>query len=76
MILLDLTAIACGISFFNISPIAGMLFIPYNIWLLYNTAVSYVVYRDNYPLIHEQRLYNQEFMKPELVINNGMKNTI
>jgi len=38
---------ACSASFYQINPTAGLIMIPYLIWLSLATALNYVVWRDN-----------------------------
>ncbi|XP_044726446.1 translocator protein-like [Chrysoperla carnea] len=72
ILLLDITATTCAVSFYLIKPIAGLLFIPYILWHVYETIVTYAIYRDNYQS-GLKRLINEEILKPELIIDNDMK---
>ena len=43
----DVAVAATMYSFFQINPVAGALFVPYQIWLTLATAISYRVAMDN-----------------------------
>ncbi|KAL1494602.1 hypothetical protein ABEB36_010174 [Hypothenemus hampei] len=45
--LVNITAIASGILFYKINPVAGYIFIPYVLWLGVATTLNYVIWRDN-----------------------------
>ena len=39
--------VACGIKFFSINKVAGMLFIPYQVWVTLATALTFDIWRKN-----------------------------
>ncbi|KAJ8928475.1 hypothetical protein NQ314_018980 [Rhamnusium bicolor] len=45
--LINLTALGTGYLFYRINPIAGLLIVPYCLWLSLATALNYIVWRDN-----------------------------
>ncbi|XP_018321224.1 translocator protein [Agrilus planipennis] len=45
--LITATAVATGVLFYKINPIAGYLFIPYIAWLGLATALNYKIWKDN-----------------------------
>jgi translocator protein len=42
-------AAATGVAFHRISPLAGMLFVPYLAWLALASALNITIYRNNPP---------------------------
>jgi tryptophan-rich sensory protein len=38
---------ATGISFYNINPLAGYLFLPYQTWVSLATAITYYIWQNN-----------------------------
>ncbi|XP_060529881.1 translocator protein [Cylas formicarius] len=47
MQLVNATAVATAFLFHRINPIAGLLIVPYCLWLSVATTLNYVIYRDN-----------------------------
>lgn len=44
---LTLAAGVCGVSFYKINPIAGLIFIPYMAWLGFASLLNFSVYKLN-----------------------------
>jgi translocator protein len=42
-------AAATGVAFYRINHLAGMLFVPYLVWLSLASALNITIYRDNRP---------------------------
>ncbi|CAH1156053.1 unnamed protein product [Phaedon cochleariae] len=51
--LVDATALGMTYLFYQINPTAGLLIVPYCLWLSIATTLNYVIYRDNKPKITE-----------------------
>lgn len=47
IVVLTGAAALCGISFYNINPLAGQLFVPYLAWLSFATALNLAYYKLN-----------------------------
>lgn len=45
--MLDAAVATCGYLFYQVNKTAGLLFIPYGMWLSIATALSYRIYKDN-----------------------------
>uniref|UniRef100_A0A2A4JSF8 Peripheral-type benzodiazepine receptor n=1 Tax=Heliothis virescens TaxID=7102 RepID=A0A2A4JSF8_HELVI len=50
MFALDAAAVACTISFFNVSSTSGYLMIPYLAWLSFATCLNYSIWQLNKPV--------------------------
>merc|ERR1712112_181317 len=38
---------ACGLSFYSVNRLAGLLFLPYQAWVSLAMGLTYVIWRDN-----------------------------
>lgn len=53
MLLLDAAAVTTGVMFYEVNKTAGLLFIPYCLWLSFASAVIFRIYKDNNDKIEE-----------------------
>ncbi|KAG5874879.1 hypothetical protein JTB14_022952 [Gonioctena quinquepunctata] len=53
MQIINVTAVGMAYLFYQVNPHAGLLIVPYCLWLSVATALNYVIYRDNKPKITE-----------------------
>ncbi|CAB3232517.1 unnamed protein product [Arctia plantaginis] len=47
MLALDVTAVACTVSFYQTTPVAGYFMLPYLGWLTFATCLNYSIWRRN-----------------------------
>jgi tryptophan-rich sensory protein len=40
-------SLATGLGFYSVNQTAGLLFIPYQVWLTLAATLNYVIWRDN-----------------------------
>lgn len=54
IVLLTGTAAACGVAFYNVNHIAGLLFAPYVAWLCFASALNLRIWWDNREAIKDK----------------------
>ncbi|KAJ8709879.1 hypothetical protein PYW08_009883 [Mythimna loreyi] len=55
MLALDAAAVACTVSFYNVTPNTGYFMVPYLAWLAFATSLNYSIWVLNKPINEKKR---------------------